>query len=531
MSAMKNVDLSRRSFVAGAALAAGAAGVAGAVPLARADEVTWDGTYDVIVCGGGGSGLTAAYSALEQGAEKVLVLEKGDACGGTTATAEGAVQASGTTWQKELGVNGVDDDSADKHYAFWMQDGEGLVDPDLVRVMADNAADNLQWMADSFGITYSKVFGCYPAAYTDPANMADRIHLITDAADATKTGGVVWTTNAEAAVREAGGEIMTGTAAAHLVMGDDGVAGVETADGKHYQATKGVVLAMSGIEHNEELAKKYNPQQYWDLKTQAVATAATDTGDGIVMGIEAGADIVDTAMSPLALGTSHMPTESLVAALQGTDYDTGLDLNQLNVVRAYFNKLREKYISNGQINQKSLGVDANTLLYQVPGGMFSNMLKQLKDAGKEDKLQDVLEEIPRVREDAGYPPLVTPTSQIVGTQAVFNVIMGERYKMVTKEFKGLVHGDYGKTPAPIKKEFSDFILKGEEPITCRFADTLEPEMDKLKAEAAKYAIQEEDVLTYAMFPQVAPKFFEKRNARLQGVDALHADYENKSHPV
>ena len=251
----------------------------------------------------------------------------------------------------------------------------------------------------------------------------------------------------------------------------------------------------------------------------------------ILKGIEAGADIVDTAMSPLALGTSHMPTESLVAALQGTDYDTGLDLNQLNVVRAYFNKLREKYIANGQINQKSLGVDANTLLYQVPGGMFSNMLKQLKDAGKEDKLQDVLEEIPRVREDAGYPPLVTPTSQIVGTQAVFNVIMGERYKMVTKEFKGLVHGDYGKTPAPIKKEFSDFILKGEQPITCRFADTLEPEMEKLKAEASKYAIQEEDVLTYAMFPQVAPKFFEKRNARLQGVDALHADYENKSHPV
>ena len=243
----------------------------------------------------------------------------------------------------------------------------------------------------------------------------------------------------------------------------------------------------------------------------------------ILKGIEAGADIVDTAMSPLALGTSHMPTESLVAALQGTDYDTGLDLNQLNVVRAYFAKLREKYIANGQINPKSLGVDANTLLYQVPGGMFSNMLKQLKDAGKEDKLDEVLAEIPRVREDAGYPPLVTPTSQIVGTQAVFNVI--------TKEFKGLVHGDYGKTPAPIKKEFSDFILKGEEPITCRFADTLAPEMDKLKAEAAKYAIQEEDVLTYAMFPQVAPKFFEKRNARMHGVDALHADYENKSHPV
>ena len=251
----------------------------------------------------------------------------------------------------------------------------------------------------------------------------------------------------------------------------------------------------------------------------------------ILKGIEAGADIVDTAMSPLSLGTSHMPTESLVAALQGTDYDTGLDLKQLNVVRAYFAKLREKYIANGQISPKSLGVDANTLLYQVPGGMFSNMLKQLKDAGKEDKLDEVLAEIPRVREDAGYPPLVTPTSQIVGTQAVFNVIMGERYKMVTKEFKGLVHGDYGKTPAPIKPEFTKKILGDEQPITCRFADTLAPEMDKLKAEAAKWATQEEDVLTYAMFPQVAPKFFDKRNAKKQGVDGDHVDYTNQSHPV
>ncbi len=251
----------------------------------------------------------------------------------------------------------------------------------------------------------------------------------------------------------------------------------------------------------------------------------------IFKGIEAGADIVDTAMSPLALGTSHMPTESLVAALQGTDYDTGLDLAQLNIVREHFAKLREKYIANGQINPKVLGVDANTLLYQVPGGMLSNMIKQLKDAGKEDQLDEVLKEIPRVRKDSGYPPLVTPTSQIVGTQAVFNVILGERYKMVTKEFKGLVHGDYGKTPAPIDPEFSSMILKGEAPITCRPADLLEPEVEKMKAEAAKYAIQEEDVLTYAMFPQVAPKFFEKRNARLQGVDALHADYEAKSHPV
>ena len=254
----------------------------------------------------------------------------------------------------------------------------------------------------------------------------------------------------------------------------------------------------------------------------------TGTGDMVnLMAAQAGVDIVDCALSPLANGTSQPATESLVATLQGTSRDTGLDLEKLSEVAAHFRTVADKL----NINPKVLKVDTNTLLYQVPGGMFSNMLKQLKDAGKEDKLDEVLAEIPRVREDAGYPPLVTPTSQIVGTQAVFNVIMGERYKMVTKEFKGLVHGDYGKTPAPIKKEFSDFILKGEEPITCRFADTLAPEMDKLKAEAAKYAIQEEDVLTYAMFPQVAPKFFEKRNARMHGVDALHADYENKSHPV
>ena len=238
----------------------------------------------------------------------------------------------------------------------------------------------------------------------------------------------------------------------------------------------------------------------------------------IMKGIEAGADIVDTAMSPLGVGTSHMATESLVAALRGTEYDTGLDLGQLNVVRSYFAKLREKYIAEGQISPKSLGVDANTLLYQVPGGMFSNMLKQLKDAGKEDKLEEVLAEIPRVREDAGYPPLVTPTSQIVGTQAVFNVIMGERYKMVTKEFRGLVHGDYGKTPAPISQEFTKKILGDDEPVTCRFADTIAPELDKLREEAAPYTQQEEDVLTYAMFPQVAPKFFEKRAAGLLGVN-------------
>ncbi len=251
----------------------------------------------------------------------------------------------------------------------------------------------------------------------------------------------------------------------------------------------------------------------------------------ILKGIEAGADIVDTSISPLSLGTSHMPTESLVAALQGTEYDTGLDLKKLNVVRDHFAKVRQKYVDNGRISHKMLGVDANTLLYQVPGGMLSNLLGQLKDAGKEDKLEEVLAEIPNVRKDSGYPPLVTPTSQIVGTQAVFNVLMGERYKMVTKEFKAMVRGGYGATPAPISEEFRKKIIGDDEPITCRFADTLEPEMDKLREQASKYIRQEEDVLTYAMFPQVAPKFFEKRNQKLVGVDGDHVDFADQTHPV
>ncbi|MDR1089160.1 MAG: FAD-dependent oxidoreductase [Coriobacteriales bacterium] len=250
---------------------------------------TWDGEADVVVCGGGGSGLTAAYAALDAGAS-VLVLEKGDVVGGTTALAEGAVQAAGTAWQKEL--TSYQDDNAEKHFLYWMTDAEGLVEEDLVRSMAENAADNLQWMADNFGITFSKVFGCLPTPYLPDDLMADRIHLITDATDATKTGGTVWTTKAEAAVKDKGGEILTGTAVASLIMdGANGVAGVTTSDGKNYKANKGVVLAMAGIEHNEELARKYNPQHYWDLKTQQVVTAATDTGDGIEMGLAAGADV------------------------------------------------------------------------------------------------------------------------------------------------------------------------------------------------------------------------------------------------
>lgn len=251
----------------------------------------------------------------------------------------------------------------------------------------------------------------------------------------------------------------------------------------------------------------------------------------LLKGIESGVDVIDTAMSPLALGTSHAPTESMVAALQGTEYDTGLDLKLLTEIREYFMKLRKKYIDSGLLDPKLLAVDANALIYQVPGGMLSNLLSQLKQAGKSDKFEEVLKEVPRVRADAGFPPLVTPTSQIVGTQAVFNVILGERYKTVTKEFKGLVKGSYGKTPAPIDPEFRKKILGDEQPIDCRPADLIEPELEKLKAECAKWSQQDEDVLSYAMFGQVAEKFFEKRKDKQLGIDAEHADKANKVMPV
>lgn len=247
--------------------------------------------------------------------------------------------------------------------------------------------------------------------------------------------------------------------------------------------------------------------------------------------IEAGADGIDTAMSPLALGTSHPATESMVAALKGTEYDTGLDIKKLTAIRDYFNTLREKYLANSLLDPKMLSVDANTLLYQVPGGMLSNLVSQLKQAGKADKLEEVLREVPRVREDSGYPPLVTPTSQIVGTQSVFNVIMGERYKMVTKEFKDLVAGKYGKTPMPIDEEFRKKIVGDDPIIDCRPADLLKPELENFRSEINEYYEQDEDVLSYAQFGQVAVKFFEKRRNKKYGIDGEHLDMENKVHPV
>ncbi len=246
------------------------------------------------------------------------------------------------------------------------------------------------------------------------------------------------------------------------------------------------------------------------LHTHYTAGLASMT---VLKAVEAGADVVDTAISPMALGTSQPPTEPIVATLMGTPFDTGLDLQKLDVVSKYFEGLRDKYIKSGLLDPKVMDVNINALLYQVPGGMLSNLVSQLKQAGKIDKLQEVLEEVPRVREEVGYPPLVTPTSQIVGTQAVFNVLTGERYKTVTKEFKAMVKGEYGKTPAPISKDIVKQIIGDEEVITYRPADAIKPELDNLRQAAAKYIKQDEDVLTYALFDQVATKFFENREIK------------------
>ncbi len=258
----------------------------------------------------------------------------------------------------------------------------------------------------------------------------------------------------------------------------------------------------------------------------------TGTGDMVYLkAIEAGADIVDCALSPLANGTSQPCTEALVATLMGTEYDTGMKLEDLtkaaNLIRPSVERMRE----DGLISTKVLGVDVNTLLYQVPGGMLSNLISQLKNANAEDKLVEVLEEVPRVRKEFGYPPLVTPTSQIVGTQAVMNVLCGERYKMVSKESKGLLRGEYGRLPGPVDEDVRKKCIGDDAVITHRPADDIAPELEQYREQLKDVIEQEEDILSYAMFPQVAPKYFEYRRAALYQVDPAKLDSEHRIHPV
>lgn len=247
--------------------------------------------------------------------------------------------------------------------------------------------------------------------------------------------------------------------------------------------------------------------------------------------VEAGVDVIDCAMSPLAMGTSQPATEVMVQTFKGTPYDTGYDMNLLAEIADYFRPYRDECLENGLLNPKVMGVNIKTLIYQVPGGMLSNMLSQLKDQKAEDKYYDVLEEVPKVRKDLGEPPLVTPSSQIVGTQAVLNVMMGERYKVATKETKDMLMGKYGQTVKPMNEDVINKVIPGEKRITYRPADDIEPEMAKLESEMAQYKQQPEDVLSYALFPQVATDFFKYRQAQQTGVDETKADTENKAYPV
>lgn len=249
--------------------------------------------------------------------------------------------------------------------------------------------------------------------------------------------------------------------------------------------------------------------------------------------VEAGCDIIDTAISPLALGTSQPATEVMVETFKGTPYDTGLNQDILAEINEYFAKIREEAMASGLLNPKVLGVNINTLRYQVPGGMLSNMISQLKEQNAEDKYEEVLKEIPRVRKDLGEPPLVTPSSQIVGTQAVLNVLMGERYKVATKETKSILLGEYGQTVKPFNPEVVEKVLgpDKDKAITCRPADLIEPELAKIEKEMSRWKQQDEDVLSYALFPQQALDFFKYREAQQTKVDPEAADHKNGAYPV
>ena len=267
-----------------------------------------------------------------------------------------------------------------------------------------------------------------------------------------------------------------------------------------------------------------------DLHTHYTSGVASMT---YLKAVEAGCDIIDTAISPFALGTSQPATEVMVETFKGTEFDTGLDQNQLAEIADYFRPMREEALASGLMNPKVLGVNINTLRYQVPGGMLSNLISQLKEQGKEDKYEEVLAEVPRVRKDLGEPPLVTPSSQIVGTQAVFNVLMGERYKVATKETKDMLLGKYGQTVRPFNPEVVEKVLGDEkdQAITCRPADLLEPGLAKFEEEMKQWKQQDEDFLSYALFPKVATEFFKYREAQQTGVDPAVADTKNGAYPV
>ncbi len=265
-----------------------------------------------------------------------------------------------------------------------------------------------------------------------------------------------------------------------------------------------------------------------DMHTHCTSGVAQMT---YLKSVEAGADIIDTAISPLSMGTSQPPTEVMVETFKGTQYETGLDMKALKEIADYFRPYREECLESGLLSPKVMGVNINTLLYQVPGGMLSNLVSQLDEMGASDKFEEVLEEVPRVRKDFGEPPLVTPSSQIVGTQAVLNVVMGERYKMINQQAKDLLSGKYGQTVKPFNPEVQKKAIGDEKPITCRPADLLEPALSKYEEEIKQWKQQDEDVLTYALFPEVAKDFFEYREAQQSKIDPKKMDKENGAYPA
>ncbi len=289
----------------------------------------------------------------------------------------------------------------------------------------------------------------------------------------------------------------------------------------------GILLPYAAEELVKELKKSVKvPIEVHSHFTSGIANQT------YMKAIEAGADIIDTAISPLGNGTSQPATEPMIASLKGSKfYPDGINMDLLLEVSEYFKGLRDKYLEEGLLNTKLLNVDVNTLIYQVPGGMLSNLVSQLKSQGREDKFEEVLKEVPRVREDFGYPPLVTPMSQMVGTQAVFNVLLGERYKMVPTEAKNYVKGLYGKPTLPISDEIKKIIIGDEEVYTGRPADLMEPQLEQFREEIKQYIEQDEDVLTYAVFPQVALEFFKNRQAQKYKIDSELLNEEFKTYPV
>lgn len=361
---------------------------------------------------------------------------------------------------------------------------------DLVEKFVEKSIEN--------GVTVVRVFD----ALNDPRNLETSMKAIK------KYGGVC-----EATISYTTGPVYTDEYFVNLAktlenMGADNICLKDMAN---------LLLPFDAYRLVKALKENLRPETKLHLHTHNT----TGTGDMVyLMAILAGVDIVDTALSPLGNGTSQPATEPLVATLKGTPYDTSISIEELLPIVKHFKTVEKRLKDDGILTDKVKGIDVNTLIYQVPGGMLSNLINQLKKAGKEDKLSECLAEVPNVRKDCGYPPLVTPSSQIVGTQAVMNVITGERYKMVTKETKDLFAGKYGKLPLPVNEEVAKKVLGNAERITCRPADLLKPEYEEIKKKVIElgYYEKEEDVLSYAVFEQVAENFFKWRAAHKDGVD-------------